>query len=138
MSYDIKIDSEKGKPRAELEAIIARRRLIAVDAAGNFTHSAHYKGVIRWDFGKQQCTPYKELAIDPRAAGIITRYSNTQGTYTPGLSPECWRIMALPGTGTGVNMSTIAHSNFMELQELHISRDFQKLLPTIPCLCEIL
>ncbi len=27
MSYDIKIDFEKGKPRAELEAIIARRRL---------------------------------------------------------------------------------------------------------------
>lgn len=58
---------------------------IAVDAAGNFAHSDHYKGVIRWDFGKQQFTPHTGLAIDTVGGWNYQAVPNTQGTDTPEL-----------------------------------------------------
>jgi hypothetical protein len=39
---------------------------IALDYAGNYDHSETYKGIIRWDFGKQQFQPLVGWGIDTK------------------------------------------------------------------------
>lgn len=57
---------------------------IAIDTAGNFEHSEDYKGVMRWDFGRQQFTPHRGLAVDTQGSWNYQPVPGTRGTYRKG------------------------------------------------------
>jgi len=58
---------------------------LAIDAKGNFDTSENYKGIMRWDFGKQQYTPFKGLGIDTQGGWNYKPVANTNGVHVKGL-----------------------------------------------------